>query len=57
MVKNQTSAGAFTSMIRQYTEVNAAQNARDSKVFPTQNNSLGEFQSPYKPDVITPYKC
>jgi hypothetical protein len=53
IVKNQTSAGAYTSLIRQYTEVNAAQNARDSRVLPTENKNLGEFQSPYKSDVVS----
>ena len=57
IVKNQTSAGAYTSLIRQYTEVNGAQNARDARVLPTQNKNLGEFQSPYKSDVITQSNC
>jgi hypothetical protein len=53
IVKNQTSAGAYTSLIRQYTEVNAAQNARDNRVYPTQDRAAGEFQAPTAPDVIT----
>jgi hypothetical protein len=57
IVKNQTSAGAYTSLIRQYTEVNAAQNARDRRVLPTETKNLGEFQSPYKSDAITQSNC
>ena len=57
IVKNQTSAGAYTSLIRQYTEVNGAQNARDRRALPTQNKNLGEFQSPYKSDAITQSNC
>ena len=51
--KVQTSAAAFTSLLRQYTIVNAAQNARDNRVFPAVDRLLGEFTSPYPPDVIT----
>lgn len=49
----QTSPGAWTSLIRQYTEVNAAQNARDNRTFPWVSSTLGEFTSPGAPDVIT----
>ena len=51
--RNQTSAGAWTSLTRQYTQVNAAQNARDNRTFPQVNPILGEFTSPGAPDVIT----
>lgn len=57
IVKKQTSAGGYTSLIRQYTEVNAAQNARDARALPTQNKNLGEFQSPYKSDAVTQSNC
>ncbi len=57
IIRNQTSAGAYTSMLRQYTQVNAAQNARDNKVYPASTTSLGEFQSPPAPDVITQTIC
>lgn len=57
IVRNQTSAGAYTSLIRQYTEVNAAQNARDRRVLPNETKKLGEFQSPYKLDAVTPDIC
>lgn len=49
----QTSPGAWTSLIRQYTEVNGAQNARDNRTFPWVSSTLGEFTSPGAPDVIT----
>ena len=57
IVKQQTGAGAYTSLVRQYTTVNAAQNARDTRAFPTQVSGIGEFASPYPPDVITPSNC
>lgn len=57
VVRQQTSAGAYTSLVRQYTEVNAAQNARDSRVFPTQERALGEFMAPEAPDVVTSSNC
>jgi hypothetical protein len=57
IVKRQTGAGAYTSLVRQYTEVNAAQTARDSHVLPTESRTLGEFASPYPPSVITPSNC
>lgn len=57
IVKNQVGAGAYTSLIRQYTEVNAADNARNNRVLPTQTKNLGEFQSPYKSDVVSVEPC
>lgn len=57
IVRQQSSAGAYTSLVRQYTEVNAAQNARDTRVFPTQERALGEFMAPEAPDVVTPSNC
>jgi len=57
IIRQQDGAGAFTSLVRQYVEVNAAQNARDSRVFPTQERALGEFMSPEAPDVTTPDQC
>lgn len=55
--KQQTSAGAWTSLVRQYTTVNAAQNARDNRVFADVDRTLGEFTAPYPPDVVTPSNC
>ena len=57
IVKQQTGAGAYTSLVRQYTTVNAAQKARDTRAFPTQVSGIGEFASPYPPAVITPSNC
>lgn len=57
VVRTQIGAGAYTSLVRQYTEVNAAQNARDRRVFPTQERALGEFMAPDAPSVVTPDTC
>lgn len=53
IVKQQTGAGAYTSLVRQYTEASGAQNARDSRVYPNQERALGEFMLPDAPDVTT----
>jgi hypothetical protein len=53
VIRKQDGAGAFTSLLRQYTEVLGAQNARDNRVLPNQERALGEFMSPEAPDVIT----
>lgn len=57
VIRTQTGAGAYTSLVRQYTEVNAAQNSRDSRVFPSQERALGEFMAPDAPSVVTPDTC
>jgi hypothetical protein len=53
VIRTQDGAGAYTSLLRQYTTVLGAQNARDKVVLPTQERGLGEFMSPPAPDVIT----
>jgi hypothetical protein len=53
IVRQQDGAGAYTSLVRQYTQVNAAQNARDNRVFPAIDSTLGEFMAPPAPDVVT----
>lgn len=53
VIRKQDGAGAYTSLLRQYTEVLGAQNARDNRVLPNQERRLGEFMSPEAPDVIT----
>lgn len=53
IVRKQDGAGAYTSLLRQYTEVLGAQNARDNRVLPAQERRLGEFMSPEAPDVVT----
>lgn len=55
VIRKQDGAGAYTSLLRQYTEVLGAQNSRDNRVLPTQERALGEFMSPEAPDVDTPY--
>lgn len=57
IIRQQDGAGAYTSLVRQYTIVNAAQNARDNRVFPTQERMLGEFAAPPAPDSVTPSNC
>ncbi len=51
IVKQQTSAGAYTSLVRQYTEVNAAQNSINNIVYPNQEQKLGQFAAPEAPDT------
>jgi hypothetical protein len=57
VIRKQDGAGAYTSLLRQYTEVLAAQNARDNRVLPNQERALGEFMSPEAPDVVTQTIC
>ena len=54
IIRQQDGASSFTSLVRQYVEVNAAQNSRDNRVFPSAEKSLGEFMSPEAPDVLSP---
>ena len=56
IVKQQTSASAYTSMVRQYTLVNAAQNARGNRVL-TEDGKQGEFMAPMGTDNIIPNNC
>jgi hypothetical protein len=53
VIRTQDGAGAYTSLLRQYTTVLGAQNARDQTVLPTQDRGLGEFMSPPAPDVTS----
>jgi hypothetical protein len=53
VIRKQDGAAAYTSLLRQYTEVLGAQNARDNRVLPNQERRLGEFMSPEAPDVVT----
>ena len=53
VIRQQDGAGAYTSLLRQYTDVLAAQNARDNRVLPSQTQRLGEFMSPVPANVIT----
>jgi hypothetical protein len=51
--KQQTSAGAFTSLVRQYTIVNAAQNSVNGRALPATEPPLGEFTRPHPPDSVS----
>ena len=53
VIRKQDGAGAYTSLLKQYTEVLAAQTGRDNRVLPTR--ALGEFMSPVPAAVTTAY--
>jgi hypothetical protein len=55
VIRVQSGAGGFTSLLRQYVEVNSAQNSRDRKVLP--GEPLGEFMAPPAPDNISDIIC
>jgi hypothetical protein len=55
--RQQTSAGAWTSLVRQYTVVNAAQNSLNGKTLPATRPPLGEFLRPAPPDVVNDPIC
>jgi hypothetical protein len=57
IIKQQSGAGAYTALVRDYTEVAAAINARDTRVNPVEEAALGSFASPYAPDVVSPSNC
>jgi hypothetical protein len=48
-----TPASAYTSLLRQYTVVNAARNAENRSVYPAESRTIGEFTRPYPPDEIS----
>jgi hypothetical protein len=56
-VKPQSGAAAYTSIVRKHVEADAAQNARDSRVFPEVNPLAGPFMAPRAPDVVTLSNC
>jgi hypothetical protein len=53
VLRKQDGAGAYTSLLKQYTEVLAAQSGRDQRMLPNQQRQLGEFMSPVPGTVIT----
>jgi hypothetical protein len=57
IVRQQTSAGSWTSLIRQYTIVNAAQNSLNGKTLPATEPPLGEFMRPEPPDAVNVLPC
>ena len=57
VLRQQIGAGAYTNLVKQYTEVNAGQAARDNRAFPAGEPIRGKFMAPPAPDVITPSNC
>jgi hypothetical protein len=53
VIRQQTGAGAWTSLVRQYTVVNAAQNSVNGHVLPSTEATLGEFTRPEPPDSVS----
>lgn len=51
IIKPQSGAGAYTSLLRQYTLVNAAHNSQNNLVYPNQEQTLGQFAAPEAPDT------
>lgn len=56
-INPQTGAGAYTALLRNEVEANAAQNARDNRTFPQVDPLAGPFMAPRAPDVTTPDDC
>ena len=56
-INPQVGAGAFTAILRSDVEGNAAQNARDNRVFPQVDPLAGPLMAPRAPDVITLSNC
>jgi hypothetical protein len=56
-INPQIGAAAFTAILRSDVEGNAAQNARDNRVFPQVNPLAGPLMAPRAPDVITMSNC
>ena len=56
-VNPQSGAGAYTAILRTHVDADAAQNARDNRVFPVVNPLAGPFMAPRAPDVLTLSNC
>jgi hypothetical protein len=56
-VNPQIGAAAYTALLRNDVLGNAAQNARDNRVFPEVNPLAGPLMAPRAPDVVTPNDC
>jgi hypothetical protein len=56
-VNPQSGAGAYTALLKNDVEGNAAQNARDNRTFPEVNPLAGPLMAPRAPDVTTPDDC
>jgi hypothetical protein len=53
VTRQQSGAGSWTSLVRQYTIVNAAQNSLNGRALPSTEPPLGEFTRPEPPDIIS----
>jgi hypothetical protein len=56
-INPQVGAGAYTALLKNDVEGNAAQNARDNRTFPEVNPLAGPLMAPRAPDVVTPNDC
>ena len=56
-VNPQSGAAAYTAILRDQVDANAAQNARDTRTFPQVDSLAGPFMAPRAPDVITQSNC
>ena len=56
-VNPQIGAGAYTALLRADVDGNAAQNARDNRVFPQVDPLAGPLMAPRAPDVTTMSNC
>jgi len=56
-VNPQMGAAAYTAILRNDVEANAAQNARDNRTFPQVDPLAGPLMAPRAPDVVTPNDC
>lgn len=56
-VNPQLGAGAYTAILRNEVEGNAAQNARDNRTFPQVDALAGPLMAPRAPDVVTALNC
>ena len=57
IIHPQSNASSYTSLLRQYTVVNAAQNAVNNRTLPSTETSLGEFMAPPPPDLVKDKIC
>jgi hypothetical protein len=57
VINQQIGAAAYTAILREHVEADAAQNARDTRVFPEVNPLAGPFMAPRAPDVTTDSNC
>jgi hypothetical protein len=53
----QLGASAYTAIVREHVDADAAQNARDAIVYPRVNPLAGPFMAPRAPDVVTQTNC